>query len=164
MPETRFSLAQFSSRIRILSTWIIVGGRICRPAGFRAERKYSLVSSVPWAYSLHMKGVITYSTGLNTSPFSRSLMYAPSIVVPLRYWLILMPAASTVLRHISVSSVTRFSVPSGPSPTTSNPIFRYCSLTFGSLTACFHRLPELVDDRRRGLGPHVGADPLAGQC
>jgi hypothetical protein len=74
MPAMRLSLSQFSSRMRILSTWIIVGGRTCRPAGLRAEWKNSLVSSVPCAYSLHMNAVMTYSTGLNTSPFSRSLI------------------------------------------------------------------------------------------
>ena len=58
----------------------MVGGRICRPPGARDEWNHSQLSSTPCAYSLAMNAVRTYSTGSNTSPASRSLMYPPSIV------------------------------------------------------------------------------------
>src|SRR3954452_19038304 len=84
MPETRCSFAQFLSRMRILSTWIMVGGRSWRPAGLCADMKYSLLSSVPCAYSRHMNEVSSYSTGSKTSPVSKSLIQPPSILAPFK--------------------------------------------------------------------------------
>ena len=61
MPAMRFSLSQFSSRMRILSTWIIVGGRICRPAGS------TVISPAPTTHVFPMPRATTAAWLLETS-------------------------------------------------------------------------------------------------